>query len=123
MQRRGLKEIARLNLILVGVALVLFFGVGLTTDKPMGWGAAYVFGKPASVTSMSSCRTETIISGGSAGKSMGTCESATWTVDGNPAAGPCTRSPTRSMTPRTSCGSPARPRRWAAKSMAARRAG
>ncbi|TNY37595.1 hypothetical protein [Thermomonospora catenispora] len=87
MHRRGLRELARLNLILLIAALVLFVGVGLPTDKPIGWGAAYVFGEPASVTSVGSCRSETVISGGSAGRSMGTCESATWTVDGKSRSG------------------------------------
>ncbi len=83
----GLVLLAFGNLILTGVAAAFFLLSGLFTQRPVGWEAAYVFGTPVTVELPSSCEIETIIVQGSRGPSVGECEGATWTVDGQTRTG------------------------------------
>ncbi|MCP9964954.1 hypothetical protein LUW76_05665 [Actinomadura madurae] len=78
----GLFELAGRNLAVVGVAFAVFFFLLPGANRPLGWGAAYAFGASTAVEIHSSCEIETLVRGGSVGRSTGKCEGATWTVDG-----------------------------------------
>ncbi|MFG2820719.1 hypothetical protein ACGFX4_14975 [Kitasatospora sp. NPDC048365] len=73
---------ATTGLAVVAIAAGVFFFIGLASQQPAGWGAAYAFGSPTAVQLPKKCTTETISKGGSAGRSTTVCEHATWTVDG-----------------------------------------
>ncbi|MGW6707768.1 hypothetical protein ACWGDE_23160 [Streptomyces sp. NPDC054956] len=77
---RGQKFKSRASacLVVAGIGLAAFFFVGMASQQPTGWGAAYAFAEPVTVQLPSRCGMETINSGRSTGK----CEGTAWTADG-----------------------------------------
>lgn len=82
------KNRATLGLVLAGIGLAAFFFVGMASQQPAGWGAAYAFADPVTVQLPRSCGVETIVRGGG-GSSRGTgkCEGTAWTADGKARTG------------------------------------
>lgn len=75
------KNRATLGLVLTGVAAAAFFFVGMASQQPAGWGAAYAFAEPVTVQLPRSCGVETIVRGGGSGRGTGKCEGTAWTAD------------------------------------------
>lgn len=82
------KNRATLGLVLAGIGLAAFFFVGMASQQPAGWGAAYAFADPVTVQLPSSCGVQTVVSrGGGSGRSTGKCEGAGWTAGGKARTG------------------------------------
>ncbi|MFE4260441.1 hypothetical protein [Streptomyces sp. NPDC056883] len=82
------KNRATLGLVLAGIGLAAFLFVGMASQQPAGWGAAYAFADPVTVQLRSNCGPMTVVgrSGGS-GRAGATCEGVEWTADGKVRAG------------------------------------
>lgn len=81
------KNRATAGLVLMGIGLAAFFLIGMASQQPAGWGAAYAFGDPVTVQLPRSCGVETVVGRSGSSRSTGKCEGATWTADGKARTG------------------------------------
>ncbi|MFE4637647.1 hypothetical protein ACFRJ1_30315 [Streptomyces sp. NPDC056773] len=77
------KNRATLGLVLTGIGIAAFFFVGMASQQPAGWGAAYAFADPVTVQLRSNCDSMVVVGrGGGSGRASATCEAVQWTADG-----------------------------------------
>ncbi|MCP3760003.1 hypothetical protein [Streptomyces sp. TBY4] len=81
------KNRATLGLVLTGIGIAAFFFVGMASQQPAGWGAAYAFADPVTVQLRSNCDSMVVVGRGGSGRASATCEAVQWTVDGKFRAG------------------------------------
>lgn len=83
------KNRATLGLVLTGIGTAAFFFVGMASQQPAGWGAAYAFADPVTVQLRSNCGSMVVVGrGGGSGRASATCEGVEWTAaDGKVRAG------------------------------------
>lgn len=81
------KSRASAGLVLAGIGIAVFFFVGMASQMPAGWGAAYAFADPVTVQLPRSCGVETVVGRGGSSRSTGKCEGTAWTADGKSRTG------------------------------------
>ncbi|WP_162688885.1 MULTISPECIES: hypothetical protein [unclassified Streptomyces] len=81
------KNRASASLVLAGIGLAVFFFVGMASQQPTGWGAAYAFAEPVTVQLPSSCGVETVVGRSGSAKSTSKCGGTSWTADGKARTG------------------------------------